>query len=513
MARVASQFQQQQNGYYCGPAATRVALTARNHYPSQDQVAKSLGTTVNGTDSSNNVVNTLNAYLGGGTYEATFIGGNDATPAQRDELLKDVRYTIDSGYVVVANVVGPISTNDSSFYSYPTGHYVAIIGYEGDNVLVADVNVREYWVTGARMATWIAGRSYSSKVGGPEKPVVSSETIYLIDLASYQAGINLHAAVAAGVEAVNVKTSEGMGYTWHDAGKYVAEAKSLGLRVSTFHWIDSTGPGKAQAQRAFELLKQANGGTSEGIAHQCDCEDDAPFGVVQDYINEFQRLLGRPIIFYTGDWWLPGDWNVANLTPYLWAAPNIGYLGVYPGDDSIHWRAGYGGYDYLSAMQFAVSPIQGSGVGDVSKTRVRTEVWNVLAGTSPAEEDLTEEEDDDMAAKPLYLAMDQSSIVVVCAGDNGIFYQNIGDGNTVHTWNSIGVPGPVVVGNVGSLGFGPSAPVGADSVVVNVSADADVEALATKLLQHLPVGDNGISFDEMKDAVKLALREGSGLPM
>src|SRR3954451_21066706 len=43
-------FQYQQTGYWCGPAATRIALSARISPPSQQQLANELPTTTNGTD-------------------------------------------------------------------------------------------------------------------------------------------------------------------------------------------------------------------------------------------------------------------------------------------------------------------------------------------------------------------------------------------------------------------------------------------------------------------------------
>src|SRR5690606_15830534 len=41
----------QPNAYYCGPAATRIALSAHGHRPSFDELARALGTTPAGTAS------------------------------------------------------------------------------------------------------------------------------------------------------------------------------------------------------------------------------------------------------------------------------------------------------------------------------------------------------------------------------------------------------------------------------------------------------------------------------
>lgn len=500
-------FQVQITGYYCGPAATRVALSARSLFPSQDELARSLGTTVNGTDSSNNVVNTLNAYLGAGTYAAVWIPGQDATAAQRDQLGADVQRSVDAGYAVVANVVGSIITNDGSKYTYAGGHYVTIVGYDDQgNVFVSDIAVREYWVTLARMATWIAARSYSTAtvaapappppagerpwpaympaghyfglITGPpeshggfypaEKPDVTAiqvrlqelgyapggrgwadglfeqatadavtawqrvampgttfygqvwpddwavlfapavtppppdppptpdpppvqvgDTFLIVDLASYQdqpTPSDLASFKAAGVQAVNIKTSEGMTYTWDRAKAYADSARAVGLSISTFHYLKAGASGGEQARRAFKLLVQLGNGSADGIAHSCDCEADADLATVTEYIATMQQLMGRPIFFYTGDWWINSGgrdgWNIRALTPYLWAAPNDGYLAGYPGDDSPQWHAGYAGYDTLSAMQFMVAPLSGA-PGNVSKTMMRKGVWSALTTAPP----------------------------------------------------------------------------------------------------------------------------------
>lgn len=63
------EYQAQATGYWCGPAATRIALSARIAPPSQQTLANALGTTVNGTDYIGQVTGVLNNYLGTGWYE------------------------------------------------------------------------------------------------------------------------------------------------------------------------------------------------------------------------------------------------------------------------------------------------------------------------------------------------------------------------------------------------------------------------------------------------------------
>lgn len=205
-------------------------------------------------------------------------------------------------------------------------------------------------------------------------------TAYLIDLASYQDGIDLAAVKAAGFSLVNIKLSQGDWYQWSKASQYIASAKALGLGICTFHWLDNTASGAAQARIVLDLMRRYD--VLDGCAHQCDCEDTATLAIWRDYVNAMQDGLGRHIANYTGDWWWqPRGWTGADLTPYLWAGPNSGYLSAYPGDTSSHWTAGYGGWSDYSLLQYAVQPVGTAGGGNLSKTAIRDPaVWTALTG-------------------------------------------------------------------------------------------------------------------------------------
>lgn len=162
------EFQWQQNYYYCGPAAVRMALTARGHYHSQDTLAHHLGTDTNGTDSAYDTTRVLNAMGQTGFYETKMIPGGTATQAEIDRLQWDVVYDIDRGYPLVVNIVGSAMDTDGDWHSYPGGHYLVITGYSNDGWTVkvadsADANgYGWYWMETTRMAHWIAGRGYSA---------------------------------------------------------------------------------------------------------------------------------------------------------------------------------------------------------------------------------------------------------------------------------------------------------------------------------------------------------------
>jgi hypothetical protein len=161
-------FESQINGYYCGPAATRIAASARISPPSQDSIANAMGTTTNGTNSAADTTQELNALEGTGFYHTTFIPGSDATSAEADQLQANVVHAISSGYGIVANIVGSAQDTSGNYHEYDGGHYISIIGYtdDGRDVRIADPAVSEdqglYTMSTIDLANWMGTRGYSS---------------------------------------------------------------------------------------------------------------------------------------------------------------------------------------------------------------------------------------------------------------------------------------------------------------------------------------------------------------
>jgi Peptidase_C39 like family len=166
-------WQGQQTYYYCGPASTRMALSARISPPSQDALASSLGTTTNGTDDISNVVATMNQVLGTTWYERKPVS-DPPTQAQRDLLKQDIVYDVDRGWAIVANVVSGWRPP-----GYPSGtiyHYVAVVGYadDGNSAVIADpagagaggsgwTNVpKTYTISTYDLGTWIGLKAYAA---------------------------------------------------------------------------------------------------------------------------------------------------------------------------------------------------------------------------------------------------------------------------------------------------------------------------------------------------------------
>lgn len=216
-------------------------------------------------------------------------------------------------------------------------------------------------------------------------------TLHIVDVSKYQVErsnpLNLALAKAAGMGAVNIALDRGRDTDvlpgW---ARDVAEiARGLELEISTYRWLDGRMGGVDSARRAYTRMREVGGGSTDGMVHAFDAENNplqATERIIRDYALEMTQLLGRPVVTYTGDhWWTaPGrGWNVTDIAPYLWAAPNAGYQPAYPGDQARHWLAGYGGWADLAIMQYSVKALPGT--GDCSLSAVRDPaVWAVLTG-------------------------------------------------------------------------------------------------------------------------------------
>ena len=102
---VSVDYQVQETGYWCGPAATRIALSARGVSRSQADLAAELGTTQNGTDWIGQVTGVLGGYVG--WYETKEMPNDPPSQAQKDLLWNDIVLDVNNGYAIVANIVAP----------------------------------------------------------------------------------------------------------------------------------------------------------------------------------------------------------------------------------------------------------------------------------------------------------------------------------------------------------------------------------------------------------------------
>jgi hypothetical protein len=201
-------------------------------------------------------------------------------------------------------------------------------------------------------------------------------TRYIADVASYQGRLTPADLANAGFHGANLKISHGLGQksVHPNVVGWVRDAPSAGLRLSTFHWLTAEATGSMQAEYAYQCMAALG---LVDVGHVVDIEaPELTARIIGDYIRTMQILREYPVFAYSADWRWEKAWPGAALTPHLWAAPNAGYLGAYPGDTSPHWSAGYGGWPALSVMQYAVKPLVGI---KVSMSAIRDEtVWNAL---------------------------------------------------------------------------------------------------------------------------------------
>jgi Peptidase_C39 like family len=161
------QYGVQTNGWYCGPAATRMALSARGIYPSQDALAAQLGTTVNGTNSSADIARVLNAVTKTSNYQATSIPSKSVSKQQVEKLRADIVDNVSHAYPVVMNIVGSGTDVDGNTHTFDGGHYIAVVGYRdnGNQVKIGDSanpNTASYWISTSNLANWAGTRGYAA---------------------------------------------------------------------------------------------------------------------------------------------------------------------------------------------------------------------------------------------------------------------------------------------------------------------------------------------------------------
>ncbi|MEH1055323.1 C39 family peptidase [Micromonospora sp. CPCC 206171] len=160
-------YEAQPNFYYCGPAATRNALSVQGKNIDVDAMAKEMGTTEAGTNSINDITPVLNKETGKKVYRSVEIRDNSADRKQTEKLRADVVRTIDDGRAVVANIAGTATDTDGLTHSFEGGHYISVIGYRdgGDVVTIADsanADQMSYRMSVDNLADWIATRGYAA---------------------------------------------------------------------------------------------------------------------------------------------------------------------------------------------------------------------------------------------------------------------------------------------------------------------------------------------------------------
>ena len=161
-------YEVQSTSYWCGPTATKIALSARMAPPSQSSLAAQLPTTTNGTDWIGQVTRVLDTNLHAGWYVTREMPSDPPSAAQRDLLWRDLVRAVDDGFPLVANIVAPASNHPPGYPSSTIYHYLSIIGYNRDTrqAYIADPasfgGNQKYWIPFDQLATLIPPKGYTA---------------------------------------------------------------------------------------------------------------------------------------------------------------------------------------------------------------------------------------------------------------------------------------------------------------------------------------------------------------
>lgn len=127
------QYQRQETQSWCSAASSRIALTARDRYPTQASLASSLGLAGGqGLQDPYAIARVLNNRLGIADRTQRYYFRRPDYGTLKTALRNRVVNSINAGFVVVINM----DRVDGDFFS--AGHYIAIVGYGAGTYKIAD---------------------------------------------------------------------------------------------------------------------------------------------------------------------------------------------------------------------------------------------------------------------------------------------------------------------------------------------------------------------------------------
>ncbi|MGW5267274.1 glycoside hydrolase family 25 protein [Rhodococcus sp. NPDC003994] len=178
-------------------------------------------------------------------------------------------------------------------------------------------------------------------------------TIWGIDIASYQAGIDLKRVRAEGFDFVIAKATEGDSYTNPEYVRQRDGARANGLAFCAYHYVQAKPSAAAQVDR-FERAEP-----DKNVPVMLDHEHGSGgVDVLRAVHTEFVRRGHRVVLTYLPRWYWAehiGKPDLTGLPPLMasdYGPERAGYASViYPGDQDRGWT-GYGGLN-VSILQFS----------------------------------------------------------------------------------------------------------------------------------------------------------------
>ena len=178
--------------YWCGPASAQtVILSATGKLIPESDLAREMGTTINGTNGIQNILPSLNRHIPGKGYVEVHMPNDPPLKEQTERLWEHLTRSVDAGLGIVANIWAPPSNyprpsyKSTSRLQYSGGfvkHYVAFMGYAvdsngGRHVWWADSGFAPYgcWVSLDQTATLVPPRSYAWPSSAPKVEATKPE--------------------------------------------------------------------------------------------------------------------------------------------------------------------------------------------------------------------------------------------------------------------------------------------------------------------------------------------------
>lgn len=175
----------QETGYWCGPASTQTVLQSRGIVVAERDLAREIGTTVNGTDFVGLIERVLDQRVPEARYTVVDVP-DYLDEAGKARVWDTFLRSLNAGWGVVVNIVAPPNNyprgvKGSPNPSYGGGtvyHYVPVMGYDDREraVWIADSGFRPfgYWCSFDQLCTLMVpkGYAYADLVGEWVEPQV-----------------------------------------------------------------------------------------------------------------------------------------------------------------------------------------------------------------------------------------------------------------------------------------------------------------------------------------------------
>lgn len=259
-----------------------------------------------------------------------------------------------SGCTVYGHMWDAFATGLSVGSKVVAGQHIGYVGANGEVTgphLHFEVHPRG-WSAGSQIdpLPWLAG----ALEPGQEAPVVTptDARLFGVDIASWQAGINLRQVANEGFRYVLAKATQGNNYTNPEYAAQKRGSLDNGMHFAAYHYIESAVSATSQVDR-FERVEP-----DRNIPVMLDHEHGSGgIDVLRNVHAEFVSRGYRVILIYIPKWYWSGSAGSADLSglPPLMSSDygreraGIASL-IYPGDDNIGW-AGYGG-NRVAVFQF-----------------------------------------------------------------------------------------------------------------------------------------------------------------